>query len=174
MKNKREFGNRAVGNRNRGEECNEQPHRRDEKSIASERLPVSSICDLPEMVEATTAAVAWFTPREACCSWVRFGLSLSAFTCQDQADLGSHNIEQQGWNQTVGLMVLDKYMGSAVVTNQLLKNRYLGGQLLASLSNIKNHSWGFPGGVVVKNPSANAGNTGLSPGLGRSHMSWSN
>ena len=29
---------------------------------------------------------------------------------------------------------------------------------------------GFPGGAVVKNPPANAGDTGSSPGLGRSHM----
>ena len=29
---------------------------------------------------------------------------------------------------------------------------------------------GFPGGTVVKNPPANAGDTGLSPGPGRSHM----
>ena len=28
----------------------------------------------------------------------------------------------------------------------------------------------FPGGEVVKNLPANAGDTGLSPGLGRSHM----
>ena len=32
----------------------------------------------------------------------------------------------------------------------------------------------FPGGAVVKNPPANAGDTGLSPGLGRSHMLRSN
>ena len=32
----------------------------------------------------------------------------------------------------------------------------------------------FPGGAVVKNPPDNAGDTGLSPGLGRSHMPWSN
>ena len=30
--------------------------------------------------------------------------------------------------------------------------------------------WDFPGGAVVKNPPASAGDTGLSPGLGRSHM----
>ena len=30
------------------------------------------------------------------------------------------------------------------------------------------------GGSVVKNPPANAGDTGSSPGLGRSHMPWSN
>ena len=33
---------------------------------------------------------------------------------------------------------------------------------------------GFPGGAVVKNPPANAGDTGSSPGLGRSYMPWSN
>ena len=32
----------------------------------------------------------------------------------------------------------------------------------------------FPGGAVVKNPPANAGDTGLSPGPGRSHMPQSN
>ena len=34
--------------------------------------------------------------------------------------------------------------------------------------------WDFPGGVVVKNPPANAGDTGSSPGPGRSHMPRSN
>ena len=29
---------------------------------------------------------------------------------------------------------------------------------------------GFPGGAVVKNPPANAGDMGSSPGPGRSHM----
>ena len=33
---------------------------------------------------------------------------------------------------------------------------------------------GFPGGAVVKNPPANAGNMGSSPGPGRSHMLHSN
>ena len=32
----------------------------------------------------------------------------------------------------------------------------------------------FPGGAVVKNLPANAGDTGLSPGPGRSHMPWDN
>ena len=30
--------------------------------------------------------------------------------------------------------------------------------------------WDFPGGTVVKNPPANAGDTGSIPGPGRSHM----
>ena len=33
---------------------------------------------------------------------------------------------------------------------------------------------GFPGGAVVENLPANAGDTGSSPGPGRSHMPWSN
>ena len=39
---------------------------------------------------------------------------------------------------------------------------------------VKNYMLSFPGGTVVKNLPANAGNTSSSPGLGRSHMSRSN
>ena len=39
---------------------------------------------------------------------------------------------------------------------------------------IQKESWGFPGGAVVENLPANAGDTGSSPGLGRSHMPRSN
>ena len=38
----------------------------------------------------------------------------------------------------------------------------------------KNNNRGFPGGAVVENLPANAGDTGSSPGLGRSHMPRSN
>ena len=38
----------------------------------------------------------------------------------------------------------------------------------------KSSSWGFPGGAVVKNPPANAGDTGSSPGPGGSHVPRSN
>ena len=36
--------------------------------------------------------------------------------------------------------------------------------------NFKTHLWGFPGGAVVESLPAGAGDTGLSPGLGGSHM----
>ena len=39
---------------------------------------------------------------------------------------------------------------------------------------IRKNCLGFPGGAVVKNLPANAGDTGSSPGLGRSHTPWSN
>ena len=39
---------------------------------------------------------------------------------------------------------------------------------------IKKISQGFPGGAVVENLPANAGDTGSSPGLGRSHTPRSN
>ena len=35
---------------------------------------------------------------------------------------------------------------------------------------LKQEMWGFPGGSMVKNLPANAGDVGLIPGLGRSHM----
>ena len=38
----------------------------------------------------------------------------------------------------------------------------------------KKECMGFPGGAVVENLPANAGDTGSSPGLGRSHMLRSN
>ena len=41
-------------------------------------------------------------------------------------------------------------------------------------SAIKSNWEGFPGGAVVKNPPANAVDTGSSPGPGRSHMLRSN
>ena len=44
----------------------------------------------------------------------------------------------------------------------------------SKLITIKKRFEDFPGGAVVKNPPAYAGDTGPSPGLGRSHMSWSN
>ena len=36
--------------------------------------------------------------------------------------------------------------------------------------NVEKKRLGFPGGAVVKNPPAGAGDTGSSPGPGRSHM----
>ena len=42
------------------------------------------------------------------------------------------------------------------------------------IAKIKKTDQDFPGGAVVKNPPANAGDTGSSPGLGKSHMLLSN
>ena len=39
---------------------------------------------------------------------------------------------------------------------------------------LKTDFWDFPGGAVVKNLPANAGDTGVSPGPGRSHAPQSN
>ena len=45
--------------------------------------------------------------------------------------------------------------------------------LISREMQIKTTMRGFPGGAVVENLPANAGDTGSSPGLGRSHMPWS-
>ena len=46
--------------------------------------------------------------------------------------------------------------------------------LLLHQNNHNRYTRNFPGGTVVKNPPANAGDTGSSPGPGRSHMPRSN
>ena len=48
-----------------------------------------------------------------------------------------------------------------------------GGQVVQFMF-LKEHFGGFPGGAVVESLPANAGHTGSSPGLGRSHMPRSN
>ena len=62
-------------------------------------------------------------------------------------------------NQTAHLFILFSVCGLYPTIKSLLKN-------IAS--------WGFPGGTVVKNLPANAGDTGSSPGPGRSNMLRSN
>ena len=47
-------------------------------------------------------------------------------------------------------------------------------RLTEEMFNKEPEGLGFPGGAVVENLPANAGDTGSSPGLGRSHMPWSN
>ena len=47
-------------------------------------------------------------------------------------------------------------------------------QCISTDESIKKRLQGFPGGAVVENLPANAGDVGSSPGLGRSHMPRSN
>ena len=50
-----------------------------------------------------------------------------------------------------------------------------GGEAETKFLEIRNKiAVGFPGGAAVENLPANAGDTGSSPGLRRSHMPWSN
>ena len=44
---------------------------------------------------------------------------------------------------------------------------------MGCLFELKYHTWAFHGGSAVKNPPANAGDTGSIPDPGRSHMLWS-
>ena len=53
-------------------------------------------------------------------------------------------------------------------------NNHQGREFFSLFLNIKTIGGGFPGGAVVENLPANAGDTGSNPGLGRSHMPWSN
>ena len=56
----------------------------------------------------------------------------------------------------------------------LMAMTFYGKGYTAKSAKEKSHGAGFPGGTVVKNPPVNAGDTGSSPGSGRSHMPRSN
>ena len=64
---------------------------------------------------------------------------------------------KKDWNNPNGLQQMNRYRNCGL-----------------SISTLKINIQGFPGGAVVENLPANAGDTGSSPGLGRSHMPWSN
>ena len=71
------------------------------------------------------------------------------------------------WMKTFAKHTFDKRLLSKIY-NELLKYK-------KAKSLIKKWSkGGFPSGAVVENLPANAGDTGSSPGLGRSHMPRSN
>ena len=53
-------------------------------------------------------------------------------------------------------------------------NKFSSGSNPGSPKTKQNKTWGIPGGVVVKNLPANAGDTGSSPAPGKSHMPLSN
>ena len=55
-----------------------------------------------------------------------------------------------------------------------IKRTIIGLNIAITIITLNNNGLGFPGGAVVRNLPANAGDTGSSPGLGRSHMLWSN
>ena len=66
-------------------------------------------------------------------------------------------------------------MKKKITIVMMISNQYTGRLLFSFLFFLyKIWEWGFPGGAVVENLPANAGDTGSSPGLGRSHMPRSN
>ena len=58
------------------------------------------------------------------------------------------------------------------VPQRIIKKKKTEGYYSYLIQNYKTRD--FPGGAVVKNTPANAGDMGSSPGPGRSHMPWSN
>ena len=67
------------------------------------------------------------------------------------------------------LCMFFKFMTNEIPGSQKKKNYHLHDSHYP-----KKRSRGFPGGAVVENLPANAGDTGSNPGLGRSHMPWNN
>ena len=81
------------------------------------------------------------------------------------------------FTKVVGYKVNMKKLVAFLYTNctvwkETITWNYENNYIYNSIKKIK--YWDFPGGTVVKNPPANAGDTGSSPGPGRSHMPHSN
>ena len=78
------------------------------------------------------------------------------------------------YHNTIRLEINKKKTGKHTNTwrlNNVLNNQWVNEEIKVG---IKKHLEGFPGGTVVENLPANAGDTGSSPVLGRSHMPRSN
>ena len=74
----------------------------------------------------------------------------------------------------IGKELVNQVQEAQRVPYRISPRRNTSRHILIKLSKIK-YKGGFPGGAVVENLPANAGDTGSSPGLGRSHMlrsSW--
>ena len=80
-------------------------------------------------------------------------------------NFGRTNIQTKAYAKFCVFLFIQEIIGSLHIN--ILKNHYISRA-------IKKIHWGFPGGAVVENLPANAGDTGSSPGLGRSRMPRSN
>ena len=76
--------------------------------------------------------------------------------------------EMHGWFN------ICKSMNAIHYSNRMKDKNYIIISIDIKKHELKTWTWSFPGGAVVENLPANAGDTGSSPGLGRSHMLRSN
>ena len=92
----------------------------------------------------------------------------------NSALLNSHEIPEEIREE------IKKYLETNDNENMTIQNLWdaakavLRGKFIAIQAHLKKQEKDFPGGAVVENLPANAGDTGSSPGLGRSHMPRSN
>ena len=84
----------------------------------------------------------------------------------------SLNVHTHTQNQTTSAEAIEEKNREELQNNKNTSKKMETNTYLSIMTSNVN-GLGFPGGTVVKNPPANAGDMGLSPGLGRSHMPWS-
>ena len=87
----------------------------------------------------------------------------------------THDIQNHEKNKNLNKSITSKKIVSVIKNLPTKKNPGLDGVAGEFHQIFKEKlTLGFPGGTVVKNPPANAGDMGSSPGLGRSYMLQSN
>ena len=83
--------------------------------------------------------------------------------------MGSHRVGHD-WSDLAAAAEWEKILANEATDKRLISKIYK--QLMEF--NIKQQQQGFPGGSVVKNSPANAGDVGSIPDPGRPHVPWSN
>ena len=98
--------------------------------------------------------------------WWEYGATVILIYCWRKFFKNIQPFWKTVWQSTRKLITVSAY-GPAIVSQAFNK-------LVENFVHTKTCTQGFPGGAVVENLPANAGDTGSSPGLGRSHMPRSN
>ena len=76
--------------------------------------------------------------------------------------------------QVLATAIRDEKEIKGIQIGKEIKLSLFADDMILYIENPKDATRGFPGGAVVKNPPANAGDTSSIPGPGRSHMPQSN
>ena len=129
------------------------------RSTASRRVGFSSCSAQASVVAASRIS--------SCNTWAPGHTGLVALR-----HVGSSQTRDQTRVPCIGRWILNHCATREVPTLTFFKT-FLGGTSLV-VQWLRIRLPGFPGGAVVENLPANAGDTGSSPGLGRSHMPRSN
>ena len=133
----------------------------------------------------------WLSGKEPTCHWRRHGFDpWSRKISQATQRLSPYTTATEPVHWSQGARTAETHEPQSLRSTEMPAHRNYGGAPLRKTTERPSQQQGpstakkkqthniilrnFPGGLVVKNLPANAGDVGLIPGLGRTHMQWSN